>query len=195
VSTEAKRRLLFIIAGLAFALLLAIAAAFVLTYRARAEAARYLRTVMELRIDTNYDIVVTQLRNAQVPLVLPSDCHRECRLSFDFDDKWLYRLRLASPAEFAGRLDFQDAKLVYKSTSIGRGVCCMAVVLESAGKISRASVSNIDSSGHPLKILVNLSALDFSEYRRKAYGFNVACIGSMRACRPDEYLPTINDLE
>src|ERR1700694_3073533 len=186
-----KRWLFRIIACAVLVLLLATTVSFFLAHRARAEAGRYLRVITALQIGTPYDVAVAQLRDAMISMTLPADCHRECMLIFHFSDKWVYMLHLAPPAELVGRIDFRDEKLVYKSTAMGRDMCCSADVLESASTISRTSSNNVDSTGHPWKITVELSALDFTEYRKQAYAFNLSCIGSIRGCRTDEYLPTV----
>ena len=191
-----RRRFLLLLTLAAFALLLAITAAFAQAYKARAEAARYIRVVTPLRMGTAFDVAVAQLHDAGVSSTcLPDDIPHECKLIYRFNDKWLYILHLAPPAELAAWLTFRDDKLVYKSTAMGRDMCCSATVLESPSTISRTSHGNIDSSGHPWRITVELSALDFTEYRQQAYAFNLACIGSMRGCKTDEYLPIVNDLE
>jgi len=148
--------------------------------------------VTGLRIGTPYDTAVAQLRRSRIPLVTPKECQHNCLLLFDFDDKWLYKLHWAAPLGLAGRLDFRDQQLVYKSTSMGHGLCCYVTVSESASTMSTISLGNLDSSGRPMKPLVEVSPVDFSEYRKDAYSFNVACIGTMRICSTDEYLPKLN---
>ena len=190
-----RRRLSLILIGVSFVLLLAIATSFALAYRARSEAAKYLQIVAPLRIGTEYGAVVGELRRARLPFVLLDGCHPRCVLLLDVDDQWLYKLHLAAPAGFAGRLDFQNGKLTHKFTVMGvmgHGVCCFATVEESASATSGVFPGNLDSSGHPWRLRVELAASDFGECRRQAYAFNVACIGAMRACRTDEYLTTVN---
>lgn len=189
-----KRRLLFVVLVLALASLSFAIVPFILARRARACAGRYVSVVMSLRIGTPYDTVIAQLRRARIPLVIQTKCQHDCILLFDFDDRWLYKLRWAAPLELAGRLDFRDQQLVYKSTSMGHDSCCFATVLESPSTRSTISLGNLDSSGHPTKPLVEISPVDFSGYRKDAYSFNVACIGSMRACSTDEYLAILNPL-
>jgi hypothetical protein len=186
-----NRRSSFAVAIVTVFLLAAGASPFVLARRARAEARRYVAAVMNLGIGTTYDTAIAQLRRAQIPLVLPTTCQHDCVLLFDFDDKWLYRLRWAAPLELAGRLDFRDQQLVYKSTSMGHESCCFVTVLESPLSSSTISLGNLDSSGRPAKPVVQVSPLDFSEYRKDAYSLNVACIGSIKACAVDEYLPIV----
>ena len=195
MSNNIKRWLLLTVGAGVLTLLLAVAFSFVFAYKAKATAARYLLVVTRLDVGTTYGVAVEQLRSEHIPLTLPSDCHHECTLLFKSDDKWLYMMHLAPPAEFVGRLDFRDEKLVYKKTAMGREMCCFAVVIESASTISRVVPGNLDSAGHPWKIDVELAASDVTQYRKKAYAFDVACIGSVRGCRTDEYLPTFNDLQ
>jgi hypothetical protein len=191
--SNAKRRLLFIVIGTALVLALAIAASFVLAHRARADAARYIRLVAPLRIGTTYDGAVAQLRDARIPMTLPTDCRNACSLSFRFDNKWQSMLRLAPPTELSGQLDFRDEKLVSKSTTMNQGTY-RAEVTESTSRASRTS-GDLDSSQRPRKVFVDLSALDFTEYRKRAYAFNLACLGSIRGCETEEFLPTVNELE
>jgi hypothetical protein len=188
LSRNSKRWLLFVVTATAIALLLVLAAAFVLAQRARTQAARYLRVVAPLRMGTTYGLVVTQLRNADIPVTLPSDCHEECILDIRFVNKWQYTLHLAPPTGLVGRLDFRDEKLVYKSTILGQGSIYAASVSEYPSAVSSVKL-------HQYKILVDLSPSDFTEYRKGAYAFNLACIGSVMGCKTDELLPTINDLE
>lgn len=190
---NAKRWLLFIVTGAALVLLLAIAAAFVLAYRARAEAVTYIRLVTPLRIGTTYEVAVAQLRDAGISVNLPTDCRSACTLLFRFDNKWQYLLYLAPPMGLSGQLDFRDEKLVSKSTTMNQSVY-RAEVAESTSRSSRTS-GDLDSSGRPRKVFVDLSALDFTEYRKRAYAFNVACIGLTRGCKTDEFLPAANELE
>ena len=189
-----------IVAGVAVALLLAIAASFALTYKARADAARYLDVVAPLRIGTPYDAVAAQLRNAGLPMetVISSDDYHPMRsLGFLVWDKWRCKLHLAPSVGFYGRLDFHDGVLVYKKTSIGENMGSSAEVMEGDywGPLTPGVHGNVDSSGNIRHIFVDLSPSDFTENRNKAYAFNVACIGSMRSCTAVEYLPTVNDLE
>lgn|GEM_PF-3101030 len=191
MSINIKRWLLFTAIGTALAVILVIAASFLLAWRARSEAARYLRVVTALPIGTTYDVVRAELRYAEIPMSLPSECQQECFLVFEVDDRWLYLLHLAPPVGFSGQLSFQDQRLTDKSTSMGYGVCCGVRVSETASAISGASSSSsLDTSRHPLKIHVDIAALDFTDYRKQAYAFDVTCIGSMRGCSTDEYLPT-----
>lgn len=189
-----------IVASVAVVLLLVIAASFALTYKARADAARYLRVVTPLRIGTPYDAVTAQLRNAGLPMksAIPSDdCHRECSLGFLVWDRWRCMLHLAPSVGFNGRLDFHDGVLVYKNTSIGENFGPSASVSEGDywGPLTPGVHGNTYSSGIFRHIFIHLSTSDFTENRNKAYAFNVACIGSMRGCTAVEYLPTVHDLE
>lgn len=187
-----RTRSVFPILAASMGILLCVGAVpFILAHRARVHAARYLSVVTTLRIGTPYDSVVAQLRHARIPLAIPKDCQYNCILLFDFDDRWLYKLRLAAPLGLGGRLDFRDQQLVYKSTSMGHGLCCYVTVSESPSTKSTISLGNLDSYGHPTKPQVEVSPLDFSEYRNNAYSFNVACIGSMKACAVGEYLPVL----
>jgi hypothetical protein len=170
-------------------------AAFVQVFRARTQAAKYISVVTPLRIGTAHDVVVAQLRDAGLPTsCLPSERGSECTFVFRFSNKWQYRLRLAPPAELVGQLRFRDGQLIQKTTVLGRDVCCWVDILESASTTSTIS-TNVDPSGRTWKVFVQLSALDFSEYRRQAYAFNLACIGSMKGCTTEEYLPTLNELK
>jgi hypothetical protein len=114
-----RRWLSLILIGVSFVLLLAIATSFALAYRARSEAAKYLQIVAPLRIGTEYGAVVGELRRARLPFVLLDGCHPRCVLLLDVDDQWLYKLHLAAPAGFVGRLDFQNGKLTHKFTVMG----------------------------------------------------------------------------
>jgi hypothetical protein len=190
---SAKSWLLFIVTGTAFVLLLAIIATFVLALRARAEAVTYIRLVTSLRIGTTYDAAAAQLRDAGISPNVPTDCRSACTLLFHFDNKWQSLLHLAPPAALSGQLDFRDDKVVSKTTAMSQSTYG-AEVTESASRASRTS-GDIDSSGRPRKVFVDLSAFDFTEYRKQAYAFDLACIGSMRGCKTDEFLPTVNELE
>jgi len=114
-----RRRLSLILIGVSFVLLLAIATSFALAYRARSEAAKYLQIIAPLPIGTEYGAVVGELRRARLPFVLLDGCHPRCVLLLDVDDQWLYKLHLAAPAGFVGRLDFQNGKLTHKFTVMG----------------------------------------------------------------------------
>lgn len=194
-----RRWLSLILAGVAVALLLAIAASFALTYKARGDAMRYLRVVAPLRIGTPYDAVAAQLHNAGLPMKSAQssdDCHRFCSVLFLVGDKWLWKLHLAAAVGFNGRLDFHDGILVYKGIDFGENFGSSASVMEGDYWALTPGVhGNTYSSVDSRRIFVHLSPSDFTENRNKAYAFNVACIGSMRSCTAVEYLPTINNLE
>ena len=183
-----KRWLLAIATGLTLALLLVIASAFAQAYRARVEAGRYVGVITQMRIGTTYDLAVKQLHDANIPVDLPSDCHRECLLDLVFVNKWQYKLHLAPLMALGGDLRFKDEKLFYKTTGLWGGNPYSASVNESTSTVSAVRI-------HQYKILVDLSPSDFTEYRRLAYSFNLKCIGSMRRCNTDEFLPTVNELE
>lgn len=184
-----KRWLFLTSTTAALALLVMILISLALAQRARHEAERYLRAVTPLRIGTSYDVALGELSKAGISMKQLNDCRQECALVFDVSDKWLYLLHLAAPAEFIGRLDFNNQQLIYKETAMGRGMCCFAIVNESRTTISKVSSRDLDASGHPSKINVDLAATDFTNFREMAYAYKVACIGSRRACWTDEYLP------
>lgn len=188
----ARQLVLRVLAAAAAVLLLVIVISLVLAHKARVDARRYLDVVTDLHMGSSYESVVQQMRAARILPVLPDDCHSECTVAFRRNDRLLYTLHLAPPADFVGRLDFRDNKLIYKSTAMGKDVCCIAAVLESSSTASEVSLSE---PAFPTKITVSVSASDFTEYRRKAYAFNLSCIGSIRGCRTDEYLPTVRYLQ
>jgi len=192
-SSKTKRWLLCIVAGTALLLLSAIAATYILARLARAEAKTYIRIVMPLRIGTAYEVAVPQLGAAGIPMTLPTDCRNACTLLFRFDNRWQHMLHLPPSAEFMGYLDFRDGKLVTKSTTMTQGIYA-AEVTESTGRASRTS-GDADLSGRPQKVFVDLSAIDYTDYRRQAYAFELACMGLVRGCKTDEFLPTVNELE
>jgi hypothetical protein len=175
--------------GCALVLVVTVSASFFAAHNARTSARRYLEVVKPLRIGTTHDDVAARLRNAGLPTTLSGDCHQECTLHFLVWDRWLYKLRLAPPVGLNGRLDFRNEMLVYKFTSLGQDpMVWVATVAEKASQGSLIAGTQ-DSSENIRHINVFLSASDFSEFRKKAYAFNVACIGSMRACKAVEYLP------
>jgi hypothetical protein len=188
-----KRWLVITLACAALALLLAIAGAFMLRDKARADAAKYLHLVMPLRIGTPYDVVASQLRDAGLPVTSVGDCHQECNLRFLVGDKWLHKLRLAPAVGFYGRLDFRGATLVYKFTSMGQDIMVWSATVSEGSPPFGSLVPGIhgtqDSSGNIRTLSIQLSSSDFTENRKNAYAFNLACIGSMRGCRADQYLP------
>lgn len=192
-----KRWSLSVLTGVLLVIPLVIAASFALAYRARIEAAGYLRVVMPLPIGATYDVVAAQLHNARLPVGLSGDCYSGCRLEFLAGDKWLCRLHLAPPVALLGRLDFRNGVLVYKDTMMGQDIMVWSASVtegEYWGPFPSGVHGTADSSGNGRHIFVHLSPSDSSEYRRKAYAFNVACIGSVRSCKAVEYLPTVNDL-
>jgi hypothetical protein len=186
--TNCRRRWPLTVLCVVLATLLVIALAFAQAYRARVEAGRYVGVITQMRIGTIYDLAVKQLRDANIPVDLPSDCHPECLLDLVFVNKWQYKLHLASLIALAGDLRFKDEKLVYKNTNLWGGNANSASVRESTSTVSAVRI-------HQYKILVDLSPSDFTEYRRLAYSFNLKCLGSMRQCNTDEFLPTVNELE
>lgn len=189
VSLGLMRLVTWVFAAVSAALLFVIAAAYAFNHKARADATTYLRTVMPMRIDTPYDAAIKQLRDAGLASTQVGDCPKDCTLSFLVADKWLYKLRLALPVGFYGRLDFHNGTLVYKSTSMGQDVMVWsATVAESPSQELQVS-ANEDSLGQVRQIHVHLSPSDFTANRRTAYAFNVACIGSMRGCTAVDYLP------
>lgn len=181
-----KRWLLFIVAGAVLALLLTIAAAFALADKARAEAKRYLGVIVPLRIGSTYEVVVRQLQDADIPMTLPRDCPHECVIELRFSNELQATLHLAPPIGFLGDLHFVDGKLVHKGTSLGWA---------DQVSVTEDTLAPPMVSVHQYKIWIALSPSDFTDYRRQAYAFNLACIGSIRGCKADELLPTINDLK
>jgi len=186
--TNIKKWLLFVIAGAAILVLLATAASYALAYKARADAARYLRVVMPLRIGTPYNVVAAQLRNAGLHVTLPDSCSDKCRTHFSVDDKWLRTFHFARAAKFFGSLEFRDTNLVSKSTGTECETGYRALVTE-AESMESGKVLGFDSSGRLLGVMVYLPASDFTESRTNAYSFNLRCVGASKACRDDEYLP------
>jgi hypothetical protein len=186
--TNCKRRWAPAVLCVVLATLLVIALAFAQAYRARVEAGRYVGVITQMRIGTTYDLAVKQLHDANIPVDLPSDCHHECFLDLVFVNKWQYKLHLAPLIALAGDLRFKDEKLFYKTTGLWGGNPYTASVRESTSTVSAVRI-------HQYKILVDLSPSDFTEYRRLAYNFNLKCLGSIRRCNTDEFLPTVNELE
>ncbi len=186
--TNCQRRWPLTVLCVVLATLLVIALAFAHAYRARVEAGRYVAVITQMRIGTTYDVAVKQLRDADISVHLPSECHHECLLDLEFVNKWQYKLHLGPPMALVGNLGFKDEKLVYKTTGLGGSNPNSASVRESTSTVSAVRV-------HQYKIAVDLSPSDFTEYRRLAYSFNLKCLGSMRQCSTDEFLPTVNELE
>ncbi|MGD0415694.1 MAG: hypothetical protein ABSA80_10105 [Terriglobales bacterium] len=183
-----QRRWPLIVLCVVLATMFVIALAFAQAYRARVEAGRYVGVITQMRIGTTYDLAVKQLHDANIPVDLPGDCHHECLLELVFVNKWQYKLHLAPLMALAGDLRFKDDKLVRKTTLLGGSNPYFAGVRESTSTVSAVRV-------HQYNISVDLSPSDFTEYRRLAYSFNLKCLGSMRQCTTDEFLPTVNELE
>jgi hypothetical protein len=179
---------LLIPAGALLVLVLAVAAAFVQVHRARTRAGRYLVFILPLRIGSTYDIVVRQLRDADIPTTLPSECHTECGIELRFLNTLQTGLHLAPPTALVGDLSFRDGKLVQKTTVLGGHNPYLASVSEYSGAVSEVRK-------HQNQVIVSLAPSDFTDFRRQAYAFNLMCIGSMKGCTTDEYLPTVNVLE
>lgn len=191
---DIKRLLPLGLFGAALVFALAVAVAFWLTFQARREAARYLRLVTVLRISTTYDAAISQLGNAGLSMrTVAGDCHHDCTLNFEVGDEWLYKLHLAPPVGFNGWLEFRNGTLTSKSTSMGQDVMVWSATVSEGSPSFGSLVAGLhgtqDSSGNLRHLFINLLPADFSEYRTKAYAFNVACIGSMKACKADEFLP------
>ncbi|HZQ18065.1 MAG TPA: hypothetical protein VFA90_05035 [Terriglobales bacterium] len=173
------------------------ALAFAFTYEARSRATRYLGFVALLRINTPNDVVASELHQAGIPIRSLGDCKQDCIMTFHVDDWQLWRLHLAPPVGFNGRLDFRHGALVYKFTSMGQDIMVWsASVAEGTPPLSTEALQtsrltgNQDSSGKLRHVIIDLVPSDFSEFRSKAYAFNVRCIGSLKPCEADEYLPT-----
>ena len=190
-----SRRWWFVaIAGTIFALVLAITVAFALTWKARGDAAKYLQVVMPLRIGTPYHVVAAQLHDAGLRVISSGDCRQDCMLTFHADDRWLYEFHFAPSIGFNGWLNFRGATLVYKSTSMGQDVMVWSATVSEGsppgGSLEPGVAETQDTSGNVRHLSVHLSVSDFTENRKNAYAFNVACIGAIRVCKADEYLPT-----
>lgn len=186
--SNSKRWITFIVVGITLSLCGTGGIGFMLAHRARSEAAIYLRIVAPMPIGAAFDAVVKQLRDAGLALDVPSGCQSECTLNIRFENKWQYTMHLAPPTGLVGRLDFQSNKLIYKSTTMGQGLTSVASVTEQSAAISKVKI-------HQNKIVVDLSTSDFSDTRKLAYDFNLVCIGSQKACKSEDLLPTINELE
>ncbi len=191
------KRYSLVVVLIAVALLFAFTISIALTHKARSVAESYLHLIMPLQIGTPYSVVAPQFHSIGVPIRVSGDCHRECTVNVHADDKWLSRLHLAPAVGFNGRLDFRNDRLAYKFTSMGQDIMVWsasvtegvpAFFTEGPAESSRLS-ENVDSLGNIRKVFVHLSASDFTEYRKEAYSFNVACIGAIKACRADQYLP------
>lgn len=185
--TNLRRPLFLISTGGALAVLLAIAASFALVYKARADAARYLNVIIPLRIGTSYDVVVAQLRNAGIAVTLPDGCIRKCGITFSVDDRWVHRLHLAPLTRMLGILEFGNQKLLSKLTAIESDN--MRAWAQEAYSLEPRKTLGFDSSGRLSGVIVYLPESDFSQNRTDAYAFNLSCIGSIKGCRADEYLP------
>jgi hypothetical protein len=186
-------RLLLVVGGLVIALLSAVAWTCIAVHRVRVKGAMYLGAVAPLHIGVTNDIVVAKLRDAGIPLNLDGDCLHECTITVILSSNWEHTLHLAHSTGVISRLDFQDHKLVSKFTTMGWSTCCMVAVNETESMISETTY-NMDAAGRPLKIFVHLSPSDFTAYRKQAYTFDLGCIGSIRNCKTDEYLPYFNEL-
>jgi hypothetical protein len=190
---NAGSRILYVVSGIAVILFLAITAALISVHRVRGEALKYIRWVAPLRIGTPYAACVTQLHDAVVPVTLPGNCERQCTLSFYFSNEWQHAFHLPPPTELVAQLEFRDGKLARKLTTMRQGIY-VAEVAESEPYVSDTT-TDVDSLGQLRRISVELSPLDFTRYRERAYAFNLACIGSMRGCKTDGLLQTADELE
>jgi len=192
--SSSKTRFFYIIFGAAVLLLLAIIAALVSARSARVEAAKYLRAAASLRVGTAYQASVAQLRDAGVRVMLPNDCERQCILSFYFGSKWRHALQfLPPPTELAGQLEFRDGRLASKLTAMRQSIY-IAEVTESVSDVSGTS-TDIDSLGRLRRISIELSPLDFTQYRESAYSFSLACMGATRGCKTADFLQKADELE
>jgi len=178
-----------IVATLGATAVLVLVAAFASNYKARSDARKYLRVVMPMRINTPYQEVIRELRLAGVAPTQMGDCQTDCILNLTVGDEWLYKLHLAAPVGFNGRLDFKNGVLVYKSTSMGQDIMVWSATVAETPALEPRVSSNVDSLGQIRHIHVDLSPSDFSAKRATAYAFNVACIGSIRSCTAIDYLP------
>jgi len=168
----------------------------VLARRARVKASAYVRLVAPLRIGTTYESTMVQITAAGISSGLQKYYpNGQMGIQFSFDNRWQHRLYLAPPTGLVGNLVFENGRLASKSTILGEDMCCVAAVYESeSNPISKTSVVR-DYSGDLQKIIVHLSARDFTVYRTQAYEFNLTCIGALRGCKPTELLATVKNLE
>jgi hypothetical protein len=179
-------------------LFLAITGALYFTYVARRQAERYIRAVRPLRIGATYESIAKQMSDADLPAKLSStDCQidgisKNC-VGKLFDDKWMTRFHLAPASGIFITLYFEDGKLSSKLMTIvantNDGVGDFASVTENATVASEIFLHDRH------KLSVHLSAMDFSGFRTNAYDLNVSCIGSIKGCTADQYLPAISELE
>lgn len=187
------RWLSFIVGLLILGLCMAVFVALRQVHMARLYAARYLGIVVPLPINAPYNAVMDQMRSAGLAITLTGDCSRDCSLSFLVGDEWLYKLHLAPPMGFSGRLDFRNGLLVYKRTGMGQDVMVWSAEVSEGtppfGVLTPGLHGTQDSSGNVRHLFVSLSPADSAEYREKAYAFNLTCIGSIRGCKADKYLP------
>jgi hypothetical protein len=166
--------------------LLACVLRFAFASRARVRAARYLLVVESLPIGTTYDSVLIQLKNAGLPVPPIHDCAHDCPLEFRFDNSWQHSLQFGPSAVLTGDMGFSDGRLAQKTTVLGGKTAHYAAVYETDTTPSKVV---INKSG----IRVNLSHTDFSDFRRRAYAFNLSCLNSFRACGQSDFLPTMSE--
>ncbi|HJT70059.1 MAG TPA: hypothetical protein VJ731_07665 [Terriglobales bacterium] len=192
------RRTLVIAILVAIAVLVGlVVTAFALRYKARTDAKKYLGFVAPLRVNTAHNVVAADLRSAGIPMEQSGDCNQGCIMTFHVDDRSLWKLHLAPPVGFNGRLDFRNGALVYKFTSMGQDIMVWSASVSegtpglSVEPLQSSSLhANQNSSGKRRQIFVHLLPSDFSDFRTRAYAFNIGCIGSLKPCEAEDYLPT-----
>lgn len=159
--------------------------------RKAAQAEAYLVQAKALELHVPYAVALARLRAIHLNPAQEGDCKTECELDVRFVNSWQHMLRLAPATGLEGRLLFREGKLVEKITALGYGTCCLAYVEEYQSEASSAYLPR-DADGRPAKAVIHLAASDRSDFRQRAYDFNLSCISKITGCkRSEDLLPQV----
>ena len=169
---------------------LGVIAGFVLTdsFLTRFEAARFLADVRALRPGraSLQDVLHLRTKYKRFATLPESECDPDkCRVSFRFDNRWLFRIHAVPPTLFAGGITARDGMVSRIDLNLLSGLAYTAQVIDA----------NVAPFGPPFEITlresrpgvavllkVQLTPATPEKLRQEAYLFNLACLTRFGGC-------------
>ena len=166
--------------------------------RTRERAEGFLREATTLQLETDHTAQVNSLLKKYAANVIIKNCEDTgCTYSFEFANRWFYRLQLAPWTQLTCTLYLVQDKLQSRYCQLSTGdtsASCHALVWEQSHWKSSPEAFRVDQtwSGGPWRVQVKLTPEASASQREAAYALNLGCLSKIGGCtNAKQLLPTI----
>lgn len=159
------------------------------TFVTRYQAAAFLNDVRALRPGKSSFEDLVRLRHNYERFSSVDDlaCNPKlCRVYFNFDNRWLYRLRVLPASGFGGGITVRDSLVDEVNLGLSTSSGYSAQVVDTSAPAAKAyTVSRRESTpgGTLIALKVHLTPAASDNLRQTAYSFNLACLTEWGGCK------------